>query len=246
MNNEIKRSLKRKREESEHIGTKEIMKTIKESLSIMETMPIKEKKERLSKEAEKLLEDRREAVINKNPELFETLTKQYKKQKRKEKTEQILETLDKDLDCTDQWLGIRQLKSEYKPNPYNRKTKEGIHIHRKERANEAAKYLEKEQWVNEGNDPTKTGDDKENTAKSKKEGERERVLIKTIEETLNKDREKYKGLEWNKKPPTKAEIRAILKKFKKGKAPSPDGITTDLVKDLGEESLPELAKLIKK
>ena len=45
-----------------------------------------------------------------------------------------METLDKDLDRRDTWLGIRRLKSEYKPQPYHRKTKDGKHIKMNNRA----------------------------------------------------------------------------------------------------------------
>ena len=50
---------------------------------------------------------------------------------------------------------------------------------------------------------------------------------------------------WNTKPPTIGEVRAILKNLKRGTAPGPDGITTDLVKDLNEEGLEEIRKLIR-
>ena len=51
---------------------------------------------------------------------------------------------------------------------------------------------------------------------------------------------------WNTKPPTTADIKIIIQKFKKSKAPGPDGITTDLVKDLGWEALDAIQKMIKK
>ena len=58
----------------------------------------------------------------------------------------IMDTLDKDLDVRDKWLGIRQLKQEYQPHTYARTTKEGYHIPQKERAQKAAEYLATEQW----------------------------------------------------------------------------------------------------
>ena len=61
---------------------------------------------------------------------------------------------------------------------------------------------------------------------------------------MEKDKEKYKDVIWNTKPPTTAEIKLIIKRFKKGKAPGPDGITTDLIKDLNWEALEEIQKMI--
>jgi len=49
------------------------------------------------------------------------LDKRFRKRKKQDKTDRIIKTLDKDLDIRDKWLGIRQLKQEYQPNPYARK-----------------------------------------------------------------------------------------------------------------------------
>ena len=46
--------------------------------------------------------------------------------------------------------------------------------------------------------------------------------------------------------PTIKEVKSIIKKFERGKAPGPDGITTDLVKDLDEEGIKELTRMIKR
>ena len=54
-----------------------------------------------------------------------------------EELRKLFETLDKDLDIREKWLGIRQLKAEYRPTPYSRKTKEGEHIRMEERAEKA-------------------------------------------------------------------------------------------------------------
>lgn len=67
-----------------------------------------------------------------------------------------------------------------------------------------------------------------------------------VEKALEADRCRFKGLEWNEKLLTKGEVKNIIKRFKKGKAPGPDGITTDLVKDLNDENIEHLAKLKRK
>ena len=74
------------------------------------------------------------------------LTWQTFQEKQKEvNTNMIIKALDKDLDIRDRWLGIRQLKQDYQPNPYARRATEGIHITQKQRAQQAAEYLNIEQ-----------------------------------------------------------------------------------------------------
>ena len=53
-----------------------------------------------------------------------------------------MKTIDKDLDCRDKWLGIRQLKSKYQPQPYHRQTIQGTQIKLKNRAKMAAEYVD--------------------------------------------------------------------------------------------------------
>ena len=74
------------------------------------------------------------------------LDKRFKRSKKGDKTNRIMNTIDKDLDIRDKWLGIRQLKKEYQPNPYARTNRKGTFIRQDQRAQEAAKYFSKEQW----------------------------------------------------------------------------------------------------
>ena len=48
--------------------------------------------------------------------------------RKEDKKQHILETIDKDLDVGDRWLGIRQLKSKYNVIPYHNEYKEGKHL----------------------------------------------------------------------------------------------------------------------
>ena len=57
-----------------------------------------------------------------------------------------VDTLDRELDIRNRWLGVGQLKSKYNPTPYHSKTREGKHIKWKERAQQAAEHLSKKQW----------------------------------------------------------------------------------------------------
>ena len=57
-----------------------------------------------------------------------------------------INTLDKELNTRDRWMGNRHLKQENQPTPYARRTTEGEHITQKQRAQKAADYLGEEQW----------------------------------------------------------------------------------------------------
>ena len=74
-------------------------------------------------------------------------------------------------------------------------------------------------------------------------------VIKKLEkkalELLENEESSYKDLVWNTKPSTLSDTQDIIKKFKRGKAPGPNGITTDLVKDLDDDSLDEIRKLFR-
>ena len=125
------------------------------------------------------------------------------------------------MDLRDKWLGIRQLKSEYQPNPYNRKRKNGTHIPLEKRAEEAAKYLQKEQWGKEtsNNIPSNTGTQQtrgtQNTTDNYNIGE---ISME--------------------------ELREVIKKFKKRKAPGPDEIPMEILKELDTENLEEVRQLL--
>ena len=100
----------------------------------------------LSTEARSILEQRDEALNNGRAHDFDDLTKQFRKQKGKDRQKQLMDTLSKDLDVRDRWLGIRQLKHGYQPQPYYRKDTTGNHIKYHNRAQAMAEYLATKQW----------------------------------------------------------------------------------------------------
>ena len=94
------------------------------------------------------------------------LNKEIKKKLRKDKKEHILSTVSKELDVRDNWAGIRALRKEYAPQPYNRKNKKGEIVAQENRAETAAIHLAEEQWgYGEGEEEGK----KEEREKLKKE-----------------------------------------------------------------------------
>ena len=61
------------------------------------------------------IKKRAKARKNRNIEEFEKLTKEFRKQRNLDKKHHILQTLDKELDARDRWLGIKALKTKYNP-----------------------------------------------------------------------------------------------------------------------------------
>lgn len=43
------------------------------------------------------------------------------------------------MDIKDQWMGVKRLKTDYRPIPYQKKTKEGRHVGKADMAEESAK-----------------------------------------------------------------------------------------------------------
>ena len=59
----------------------------------------------------------------------------------------MLKAINKDMDERERWMGLRNMKKGYQPQPYHRTEKgTGEHIHMKERAQKAAEYLRDKQW----------------------------------------------------------------------------------------------------
>ena len=58
----------------------------------------------------------------------------------------MLESVSRELDIRDRWLGIRQMKKQFAPNPYCRKDERGRHIPKDRLAEETAKFLAEEVW----------------------------------------------------------------------------------------------------
>ena len=127
------------------------------------------------------------------------------------------------MDIRDKWLGIRQLKSEYKPQSYHRTNSTGEHIHHSNRAQEAANYLKTKQWGKADADEEEANQQTRQTHGRMKQ------------ETEN---------QFDIGPITTEEIVAVLKKLKRRKAPGPDNIPMEILKELNAENLEELRNLM--
>ena len=100
----------------------------------------------------------------------------------------------------DRWAGIRALKREYKPQPYNRKNKEGIIVEQDERAETAAKYLAEIQWGTSSGSKGRAGEREERSIEYKK-----KAVIKKVQGKYN-----VGNL-------TIDEVRRVVKKLKRHK-----------------------------
>ena len=108
------------------------------------------------------------------------------------------------------WQTMKSLRVGYKPHTYSRKTKQGEHISLCNIAEESAQHLAKEQW-------------------GVKDSQAWEAIPKTrlFVEELNIRDDKINLLE----------VKGVIKKFKKRKAPGPDGLSTELFKQLNNENM---------
>ena len=115
------------------------------------------------------------------------------------------------------------MRKEYTPHPYHRKEKgTNRHIQKELRAHKAAEYLAKEQWG-------RTEDEKRAA---------ERIDWKRTKIVQENQSQYYVG------GITMVEIKQVIKKIKRKKAPGPDEIPAELFKELSEENLEELRELL--
>ena len=147
---------------------------------------------------------------------YNLLDKRFRKSKKEDKTNMIINALDKDLDIRDKWLGIRQLKQDYQPNPYARRTTEGKHITQQQRAQKAAEYLNIEQWGKK----RKAEDMITQPKRTRK-----------IQSTIGSENKYDLGTI------TVEEIWNTIKKYKRRKSQGPDEIPMELFKEMNNECL---------
>ena len=84
----------------------------------------KRNKTEISEEVQDLLRDRGEALKSLDIEKAKELNKEIIKQRKREKNIRILESVKKDLDLRDRWLGLRNLRKDYQPIPYSLRKEE--------------------------------------------------------------------------------------------------------------------------
>ena len=185
----------------------------------LDRKPPKEQKPWITEEINELFNERQTAKDNHNQDESKRITKIIKKELRKEKRKYIHTTIDKDLDIKERWLGIRRLRTPYKPTPYYRKDKQGKNITFAQQAEAAADYLATEQWGTPElpiNVHPKMRNNINNYHQSKRK--------------INKNPPTY-----NNNRITLEELKEIIKRLKRNKAPGPDGITAEIYKAIAED-----------
>ena len=204
-------------------NTTNLKNILEEVTQELTKIPKKEKEEAYSEETRRLLQQRKNALLKQNVRAYDILDKRFRKSKREDKTKMIIDTLDKDLDIRDRWMGIRQLKQEYQPNPYARRTTDGKHITQKQIAQKAADYLSEEQWGI-----------KRKTAILAQEQEKEEPPKKR---TRKIDTAKNTEAQYNIDKITIEEIWTTINKYKRRKAPGPDEIPMELFKEMDDKCI---------
>eukprot|EP00975_Prorocentrum_lima_P020913 4400842-Prorocentrum_lima.AAC.1 len=96
---------------------------------------------------QQILSDRAKAWEQGDVPLANLLTKDLRKQNKWERKQALIYSVRKELDVRDQWLGLRQLKREFTPTPFAKKTAQGHHVKMEEAAQQAASYLQDRHWA---------------------------------------------------------------------------------------------------
>ena len=198
---------------------------LKEATKRLTTLTPKEKDTHLSEESQRLLMQRGHAIDKGNLKAYESLNKRFRKNIQDNQIKTITNTLENSLDTRDKWLGIRQLKTEYQPNTYARRTRDGKHIPHAQRAQKAADYFSKEQW----------GKKKRKQADTTLEGRERKEKV---------DHCKNTETDYDLSDITITEVKDVIKKFKDRKAPGPDEIPMEVFKEMDDKCIQEILKLI--
>ena len=109
---------------------------------------LKIKKDDLSLESIRLIEERGVLQGLGNTEQVNRTTKLIRRQRKKDKRKAATEALNKDIDQRDRWLGLRQLKKGFQTNPYAIKDNDGNRALKNQIAEAIATHLEENTWKN--------------------------------------------------------------------------------------------------
>jgi hypothetical protein len=149
------------------------------------------------------------------------LQKDIKKAAKKDKRDHLLEQFRENKEDKHKktlWKAIKTLKGKFTPKYIQMKNRKGTLVPLKQRAEAIADYLENSHWSN----PTQDGNKRH---------------ISTTPIRKNKTREETEMSKQRQRAPfTVAELTEAIQLMKKGKAPGPDGIVTELIKWLGMDN----------
>ena len=129
------------------------------------------------------------------------------------------------MTCKEQWEGLKLLREGYKPKRYARKDGHGKSVLLQQRAEATADYLEHSHWA--ADDDNGTQDEADQVTKN-----------------LQERAQRHANLKYNEEKVDLKELKKVLQKLKRNKAPGPDRISTDFLKDLDDENLKTYLELI--
>ena len=92
------------------------------------------------------MEHRNELRLQGDTETVAIINKQIRRQLATDKKSWTLDTVDRDLSIKDRWLGLKQMKSKFQPQMYEKYDMEGKRALPKDHARVTAEYLHAKQW----------------------------------------------------------------------------------------------------
>ena len=161
--------------------------------------------------------------------MYKNLKREVAKRAKKDKKLYYEEIVDHQMCSRQQWKGIKEIKSDFAPKVYARCDMHGNPVPLDQRADAAADYLEHKQWTA--------------FPKNRSEQRFEAKIEKWLEDNSD-PANMWIDIEYPEDRITLDELIAVIKKMKRRKAPGPDKITTDFLKDLNEDNLILLLELL--
>ena len=150
---------------------------------------------------------------------IDRLQKEIKKASKKDKRDHLLDQFKENKEDKHKktlWKAVKTLKGKFTPKYIQMKNRKGTLVPLKMRAEAIADYLENSHWTN----PTTHGD-------------KRRIPATPIRKAKRTKEEEEQSKEKQRRPFTLKELTDAIQLMKKGKAPGPDGIITELIKWLG-------------
>ena len=157
----------------------------------------------------RLIDERGEALESANLEQVKSLNKQIQQQKKSESRNRVRMSLSRDLDLRDRWLGIRNLKRGYQKIPYTQTDETGQNVKMKDKAEGAAVFFETHVWKQ----PAQTTPSFDGP-----------MIVENASC-------------YNTSSITMEELRSVLRKFKRRRAPGPDEMQMEIFKEMDDEVL---------
>ena len=147
----------------------------------------------------------------------EELNNDIKRSAAEDKRRWHRQQVQRNMTCRKRWQGIRLMHEDFKPKTYAKNDKNNQPVRLHERAEATAEYLAEKQWA----PPTQKIGSQSTTD--------------YVHHHLQRKRNNNPHIDVEEGPITLAELQRVIRKMKRRKAPGPDNITSDWLKDLDED-----------